>query len=895
MPVFEHPIAADRPASPPDCGCISIIVPTLNEAGNIDELLTSIFVQEQPNLKFEVLIADGGSTDGTAARVRAWEGKAAVRLVECDGGFGLAGDVLQAARAAGGSIVVVMDGDLSHPAASIPALVAPVRNGSSDMVVASRYTEGGSTPDWPWARRFLSRLGGLVAWPFTDVRDPMSGFFAVRRNFLINVDPNAAGFKIGLEVIAAAGDGIRASEIPIAFRDREHGTSKIGIKQFAHFGRRLMVLAGGAVSIGTASRFASVGVLGIGVDYAMFGALTALGQSVLTAHVLSFICATIFNYTLNSRWSFEGARTANAEPEWRMYGRFAAVSLMALFLRGGVIALATTVWNWPQDLALLLGIATGAAVNYFGSAFYIFPPVGTRISSSVRWRIAAAGVAGYSLALRIVYMRTLNLIPEEAYYWNYAQHLDIGYLDHPPMVAWLIWLSTQVLGSNEFAVRLSALLLSLVTAVFGFQMARNLYGKTAAFVAVLLLSALPFFFATGFLMMPDAPLTAAWAGTLYFAERALLAERKKAWLGLGVTLGLGLLSKYSIALLGPALLLFMAVDPRARAWLQTLWPYGAALIALLIFSPVIFWNASHDWASFAFQGSRRLESTLQFSLHILVLSMIGLLTPIGLITAYSAIRPGGLVSGHGLPFGGDRRWLFIAIFSLVPLSVFAAFSLFHEVKLNWTGPLWLAVLPAIAAIVSNKGSCAETPRLHLQSNWEATIAATLVIFGGCLHYIVLGLPGVSYRGGSHLRDLPVAWREFGVSAGRISKESQNADDPRPMMVGMDRYFIASELAFYNRDNGGPQQSAGRSLFGHQSLMYDYWFLPAQQNLRTMVLFSFKPEQLEGADLLSHFSAFGPIKTEIVQREGRNLGTFYYRVGYKYRSGGLADRDAAAEP
>ena len=256
----------------------------------------------------------------------------------------------------------------------------------------------------------------------------------------------------------------------------------------------------------------------------MFEALIALGLSLLAAQVSSFLGAMIVNYALNSRWTFSHYPARSAEAEWRICGRFVTISLMALFLRAGILQLALEVWNWPQGAAAFFGIATGALVNYLGSAFYVFPAVSQRISPSIRWRIAAVGVALYAVLLRFVYMRTLNLIPEEAYYWNYSQHLDFGYLDHPPMIAWLIWLSTHTFGGSEFAVRASALLMWFVTVAFCFQLTRNLYGKTAAFVSILLLSAIPFYFATGFLMMPDAPLLAAWAGALSSSSGCSSAE-----------------------------------------------------------------------------------------------------------------------------------------------------------------------------------------------------------------------------------------------------------------------------------------------------------------------------------------------------------------------------------
>jgi dolichol-phosphate mannosyltransferase len=85
-------------------------------------------------------------------------------------------------------------------------------------------------------------------------------------------------------------------------------------------------------------------------------------------------------------------------------------------------------------------------------------PFNPQVSRSVRWRMAALGILAYVVALRLIFMGTIDLLPEEAYYWNYAQHLDVGYLDHPPMVAWLIWLGTTVFGQTEFAVRAGAAL-----------------------------------------------------------------------------------------------------------------------------------------------------------------------------------------------------------------------------------------------------------------------------------------------------------------------------------------------------------------------------------------------------------------------------------------------------
>ena len=233
------------------------------------------------------------------------------------------------------------------------------------------------------------------------------------------------------------------------------------------------------------------------------------------------------------------------------------------------------------------------------------------------WREPALLLAGAFFLLRLLYLPWINLFPEEAYYWNYAQHLDIGYLDHPPMVAWLIALGTRLGGQMEFGVRVPALVCSAVTSFFAWRLAARLYGRRAAAVAVLLTQLLPFFFMAGWIMTPDAPLTACWAATLYFLARAFfdpVDRAPRAWLGVGICLGLGLLSKYTVALLGPAAMLFLLLDVPSRPWWRRWEPYAAAALAVLIFSPVIRWNLAHHGASFAFQSTSRLRARAEFSL-----------------------------------------------------------------------------------------------------------------------------------------------------------------------------------------------------------------------------------------------------------------------------------------
>ncbi len=208
---------------------ISVVVPTLNEAENIDALVRRI--TECRPIPDEILFVDDGSTDGTTERVRTLAASAPVRLLEREAPtLGLSGAVIAGALIARGEILVVMDGDLSHPPERIGDLVQPILDGSADMVIGSRYVHGGSTPGWPLWRKAMSRIAAGVAFPLTGVHDSMSGFFAMRRSLLLELTPAATGFKIAFETIVRGGKRLRVVEIPIVFRDRAHGASKMSFK-----------------------------------------------------------------------------------------------------------------------------------------------------------------------------------------------------------------------------------------------------------------------------------------------------------------------------------------------------------------------------------------------------------------------------------------------------------------------------------------------------------------------------------------------------------------------------------------------------------------------------------------------------------------------------------------
>jgi len=610
------------------------------------------------------------------------------------------------------------------------------------------------------------------------------------------------------------------------------------------------------------------------VDVLIFDLAIAAGKSLLPSHLAAFAVAITLNYLLNLRSTIiSGGRATGVA----LYIRLTIVTLLALFLRGGVLGLLTQSWGWPPQISIVLAVAAGLAVTIPGYALVIASTRG-----------ASLYLIAYAFALRLVYLGSAELLPEEAYYWNYSRHLDLGYLDHPPMVAWLIRLGTSIFGQTEFGVRIGAVGCAAVTSFFAYRLTRNLFGRASAPAALLLAQTLPFFFLAGMLMTPDSPLTAAWAACLYFLERALIAEERKAWWGVGVSAGLGLISKYSIALLGPVTVLCMLWSPESRRWWRRWQPYAAVLVALAIFSPVIIWNAQHDWASFTFQTSRRLAEAPRFALHKLLASALILITPTGLVAVAAASwrrkpPPSDVNSG----IAAARGWLFIRLAIFIPVAVFAVFSLRHEVKLDWTGAPWIAALPLMAIGMGAGAEKLGALGAWVRGAWTPTLVTMSLIYGAGLHYLVLGWPGLSY--GRHTELVPVGWRDLSRQITEVTATMRRETGDEPLVVGMDRYVVASELAFYAVARGGPPVSvSSQHLFGGIGLMYERWTPAESQDGRTLLLVALDRGDLDGKAIESHVARLGPVTDGVLMKDGQIVRHYYYRMGYQYSHAARAE-------
>src|SRR5258707_14162131 len=213
------------------------------------------------------------------------------------------------------------------------------------------------------------------------------------------------------------------------------------------------------------------------------------------------------------------------------------------------------------------------------------------------------------VALRLGAAAWTPLTFDEAYYWMWSKHLAGGYYDHPPGVAAVIRLGTMIAGDTELGVRLVSILLALPMSWAVYQTAAVLFGgrRVAATAAILLNVTLMAAVGT-MIVTPDAPLLVASSFVLFALAKVLQTGRGAWWLAVGVATGAALLSKYTALFFGPAILIWLIVVPKLRHWLISPWLYLGGLVAVLMFAPVIWWNADHHWVSFIKQlGRARIE------------------------------------------------------------------------------------------------------------------------------------------------------------------------------------------------------------------------------------------------------------------------------------------------
>ena len=369
-------VLSPRPTAPPAARhaaaapTITVIVPTYKEAENLPHLIDGLArLRESHCLPLDLLIVDDDSRDGSVELVQARR-ESWVQMLVRTGERGLSAAVLEGLSHAHGDVLVCMDADLSHPPDALPRMLAKLQEGA-DFVIGSRYAAGGSTADdWGFLRWLNSRVATLLARPLTTVRDPMAGFFALRRStFARGRDYAPVGYKIGLELIVRCGCE-RVVEVPIHFDTRRYGRSKLTLKQqllYLQHLRRLYVFKYGLWT--QLTQFLAVGAMGTVVNLAALTTLIGAGVPTRGAVAAAIFLAMCFNFVLNRRFSFSLARGRS----WirQFFGFVAASSLGAIINYSTTLFVLGRLGTRPQAAALV-GIVAGTSFNFIASRYLVF-------------------------------------------------------------------------------------------------------------------------------------------------------------------------------------------------------------------------------------------------------------------------------------------------------------------------------------------------------------------------------------------------------------------------------------------------------------------------------------------------------------------------------------------
>lgn len=444
-------------------------------------------------------------------------------------------------------------------------------------------------------------------------------------------------------------------------------------------------------------------------------------------------------------------------------------------------------------------------------------------------------------AVRMALAFLIGLSVDESYAVVMSRHLALSYYDHPPLLFWIPGFAARLAGSeHRMVVRLPFILLFMATTWLLYRLGRLLFGERAGLWAAVALNLGLFFTvnAAGW-VLPDGPLLLFSTAAAWFVARATLPTPARAgsepegggavvppparigsWLGFGFFTGLALLSKYHGAFLLVGCGLFLVTSPRHRVWLRRPGPYVALLLALVVFLPVLLWNADHDWASFRFQGSRAIpvEEAQGTPFLDTIIGQAAWMLP-WLWVPLLGVLFGALRAGPRDP----ARWL-LACLGLGPIAFFTLLTAAGSRGLpHWEAPGYFMLLPLLGASIAARLERGD--RRTRQWLWASSAGLLVVLLLMVTHvstgWLARAVPGL-FSKGDPTRDLlqwtqlPPRLREWGYPKPGLAIAAASWSD-----VAKAAYALGPEIpvSCVGTDPRGFRYQAGQgSLVGQDVLL-----------------------------------------------------------------------------
>ena len=363
---------------------VSIIIPTYNESQNILKILKSIEDNLPKNTKAQTIVVDDNSPDGTAKLVEDYLQNVkrlanhTIEIINRKTKDGLSSAILKGIQFATGNTIVVMDSDLSHPTTLLPKMIDALKHPKYDIVIASRYVNGGAIVGWTRKRKLLSKLATFIAKRGLGVgaKDPMSGFFAFKKPVIQGLSFDAIGYKMLLEILVKAKNA-NVIEIPYTFTNREFGKSKLDSKIAFEYLKAVWRLYRYGKSeakkekrtsvsfLSKAGRFYSIGAVGLAINYLVSSLFSGVVSNLwyLHATIIGIAVSMSGNFILNKIWTFEDR---NFEPKHTavQYSKFIGFSSLGALAQLAMVYLLVDHYSIGYPIALVLAVATSALSNF---------------------------------------------------------------------------------------------------------------------------------------------------------------------------------------------------------------------------------------------------------------------------------------------------------------------------------------------------------------------------------------------------------------------------------------------------------------------------------------------------------------------------------------------------
>lgn len=459
----------------------------------------------------------------------------------------------------------------------------------------------------------------------------------------------------------------------------------------------------------------------------------------------------------------------------------------------------------------------------------------------------------------------MGLMPQDAYYYFYGQHLDWSYFDHPGMIGYALRFFSELFGRSVFVVKLTDFILTSLTLIAFYKLSTLFLSKQKQQHALLIMSTSVMISILSIISTPDVPLLLFWTLSLIALHKAIFEENFKYWILSGIFMGLAFDSKYTSIFLQFGLVSFLVLSKQHRKLLLSKEFLLAIIISILVAFPVLYWNDQHQFVSFLFQSTQRAESVTSIGLKPLsFLGTIGheLLILIPTLFVFIVVLTYKILKKQLLQWRIPKdSQLFLLCFFLPTFLGFFAISLFYWVKINWLMPGYITGLILAAIYISNK---------WIKVNTLLSIGIHIVLAIEILFYVV------PVKGD----DTWFGWEELAKEVTQIQEGY-----PDTFIFSADNYKTTSILNFYLN-----QKVYSQNVIGEFALHYNFigdnlsnlngknaLFIDSDKNLKTDKQSSIIPDKLK-----PYFTEITELKPILIKLRGKTVRKFcvYYATNYQ---------------